>query len=57
MEFKTYIVRSQRLAGFLMQKGFKLHNIIPNRDLPEKHVFLFTNSEPLRQSVEEYKNL
>ena len=28
----NYIVRSQKLAGFLMMKGFKLHSIQPSNE-------------------------
>lgn len=55
MEFKTYFVRSQRLAGFLMQKGFVLQGIKPSNDNSERNVFLFKNSEELCQRIQEYK--
>lgn len=57
MAFLTYIVRSQRMAGYLMQRGFKLHEIKRNRDYPEKNVFLFTNSIELQNVIKVYKRL
>ncbi len=56
VEFLTYVCRSQRLAGSLMIRGFKLHEIKPSKNDPRKNVFLFTNSKELREEVERYKN-
>lgn len=52
----NYIVRSQKLAGFLMTKGFKLHKIEPSFSNPKINVFVFTNSDQLLKIIEEYKN-
>lgn len=52
---KTKIIYSQRLAGFLMQKGFMLVDIIQNENKPEKHVFVFFDSDLLRSAMNEYQ--
>lgn len=38
-----------------MQKGFVLHGIKPSNDGTDRNVFLFKNSEELRQRIQEYK--
>lgn len=56
-EFLTYIVRSQRLAGFLMMAGFKLHAVREDEHGSRRNVFFFTNSPELLNKIEEYKKL
>lgn len=46
---------SQRLAGFLMLKGFKLLRMNVNLDDNSKHVFCFDNSPQILAMIEEYK--
>jgi hypothetical protein len=48
-------VFSQRLAGFLMHRGYRLIRVEPNRRLPKFHVFIFEDSEGLREKMAEYK--
>ncbi|ACB84822.1 DUF5659 domain-containing protein [Natranaerobius thermophilus] len=50
-----YVVRSQRLAGFLMLKGFVLKKLDISREDPSRNVFLFNNTKELRDTVELYK--
>lgn len=57
MSFKVYLVRSQRLAGNLMTKGFVLLGMEPDRNYPSRNIFKFSNSEPLRNAIEEYKQI
>lgn len=56
-KFKTYIVRSQRLAGYLMMHGFKLHALEEDKQGSGRNVFFFTNSKDLLERIEEYKQL
>ena len=56
-DYLTFVCRSQRLAGSLMVKGFKLHEIKPSKNDPRKNVFIFTNSEELQKVVEEYRQM
>jgi len=51
----NYIVRSQKLAGFLMMKGFKLHSIQPSNENNNRNVFIFTNSSMLQEAINNYK--
>lgn len=51
---KDYCIMSQKLAGILMAKGFKLHNTAPNKKYPSMKVFYFTYSNELIQIVDEY---
>jgi len=53
---KTYIVFSQFKAGFLMMKGFKLHDMEKNKDFPNKNVFFFSNIDPLHEALKDLDN-
>lgn len=58
MSFKYYYVRSQRMAGFLMFKGFKLLTPVePDRDEPSRNVFKFFNNQQLLDAIGIYKQL
>ena len=48
------VVYSQRAAGFLMQKGFVLVKIAPDKYNPNKNIFLFNNSDALDSALKEY---
>lgn len=54
MEYR-YIF-SQRLAGYLMQKGFVLLRMNTNLDDNYKHVFLFKDSPAISSAISEYQN-
>ena len=54
---KDYIVLSQKLAGYLMQKGFVLQKLKPtNKNGSKRNVFIFNESEELIKSIHEYSN-
>lgn len=58
MNFKVYVCRSQRMAGWLMFRGFKLLTPVePDRDFPQRNVFKFFNSQPLLDTIAIYKQL
>jgi len=48
-----FTVYSQRLAGYLMQNGYVLRNLIkfPNQKMNQ---FLFTDTAELRKEIENY---
>lgn len=53
MEHKStslFTVYTQRLAGYLMQRGFVLIDLATNRN--GKKVFLFTNSSALHDAID-----
>lgn len=54
-EINTSIIYSQRLAGFLMQRGFVLVDLLKNAYKENKNVFVFNNSSSLQDAIEEYK--
>ena len=56
-DFKIYYVRSQRLAGFLMMKGFVLQFIKPVNDGSNRNLFCFKDSEQLVAKIQEYKQM
>ena len=53
---KTFYVKSQRLAGFLMQRGFVLHGMKLDID-SNRNIFLFTNTNELLKAIETYKQI
>ena len=54
---KDYIVLSQKVAGYLMQKGFVLQKLKPtNKNGSKRNVFIFNESEELIKSIHEYSN-
>ena len=55
-EKENYVVFSQRLAGFLMLKGFRLVRTERNMKFEKKNVFIFKKSDELEEAIDEYKN-
>lgn len=53
---KTYIVFSQFRAGYLMMRGFKLHDMASNKDFPSKNVFFFSNKPELHQALQDLED-
>ena len=51
---KVKAIFTQKLAGYLMQRGFVLIDIKPNRDNPNRHDFLFGDSSELQQAINDY---
>lgn len=52
-----FVVMSQRLAGYLMMRGFVLQGIGNNRKFPGKNVFYFNESPELHEAMAEYKRM
>ena len=52
---KTYVVYSQRMAGEMMIRGFKLHAMGRNTKYPERNVFFFGWSQELIDSINDYQ--
>lgn len=52
---ETFTVFSQRLAGTLMSKGFRLISMSRNHKYPKKNVFVFPDSDLLRDAIDKYK--
>lgn len=51
-----FIIRYQRLAGYLMQRGFVLKEIRPNRKFPHLNVFVFRESDEIKQAIREFSD-
>lgn len=49
-----YVVRSVDLVNWLCQRGYKLLKAEDSKDDPIYKVFMFEDSEPLRQCVAEW---
>jgi len=56
-DLKIYYIRSQRLAGFLMLKGFVLQFMKPLNDGTKRNLFCFKNSDELLEKIQEYKQM
>lgn len=57
MEKKYYLCLSQRQAGYLMLKGFKLLRIQSNEKDTNKNIFYFTFSDEILKEVTIYNEL
>ena len=53
---KYRYVFKQKLAGYLMQRGFVLLRMNTNLDDNYRHVFLFKDSPAISQAIAEYGN-
>lgn len=51
-----YIIRTLKLKKYLESKGFKVEGTVPNKDIPNFIVWLFENTEELREAIKEYSN-
>ena len=54
-ERKMKTIFSQKLAGYLMLKGFVLVGMEQGRNLSGKNVFYFNDSDELKSAMDEYK--
>lgn len=50
----VYVIRSPRLAAFLMEQGIRLERTDADRNNPRMNVFLFEDSEKLQTKITEY---
>lgn len=51
-----YVVKTQVLATYLMQKGFRLIKLQQDRNDKNRNIYLFKNSNKLRNAITEYTN-
>lgn len=56
-ERKMKTIFSQRLAGYLMIKGFVLVGMEQGRNKSGKNVFYFNDSDELKRVMDEYRSL
>lgn len=56
MKKKYEYVKSLRLAGFLMQHGFRILKIHHDLDINGKDVYVFEQTERLTEKILEYIN-
>ena len=52
--FKVF---NQRLAGFLMLKGFKLLAVEPNKNIKDFNIFSFEKSDKLNRTIKQYEEI
>jgi len=51
---KEYVIFNQRLAGYLMQKGFVLKRM-EKSNKSNRNVFIFNNTDDLIEKIKNYK--
>lgn len=51
---KNYIVYSQKMAGYLMQRGFVLIDMQPDLKKTGRNVFFFNDTPKLKSAIDEY---
>jgi hypothetical protein len=51
---QCFPIYNQRLAGWLMTRGYVLVDMKPNQKYTGRNVFYFVNSVALKNSVDEY---
>ena len=51
---KIKYIFTQRLAGYLMFKGFVLLKMTDDLKNPSKHIFIFNESEEIRKAIDDY---
>lgn len=56
-ELKYEYIKSLKLAGFLMQNGFRILRVEPNSKFKEKDVYVFEQSNKLSDCIFKYINL
>ena len=56
-ELKYEYVKSLKLAGYLMQNGFRILRVEPNTKFKEKDVYVFEQSKKLSDCIFKYINL
>lgn len=52
-----FTVFNQRLAGFLMLKGFKLLSVEPSKNIKDFNIFVFRQSDKLNKAIEQYQEI
>lgn len=51
---QTKVILSMKLAGYLMQRGFRLIRNAPDRKNPSYDIYLFRDSDMIREAIDEY---
>jgi hypothetical protein len=51
----VYVVKSMKLAGYLMQQGFVLLKLDDDRNGTGRKVFLFKQSDELMKAIHKYQ--
>ena len=59
MQTNTCIdIKSQKLAGYLMMRGFVLKELKPNiTENTKRNIFMFNNTYELNQAINDYKKI
>lgn len=55
MSTDKFVVMSQKMAGFLMMRGFVLRGLGANHRYRNRNVFFFNNTPQLHEAIAEYQ--
>lgn len=53
-EQKTYVCKKMRLMNYLSDKDFYPYRITRDKFNPKYYIWLYTDSEELREAIEDY---
>lgn len=54
-DYKARKIFSQRLAGYLMQRGFVLARMDKDVKCPNRNIFIFKDTEQLSDAMDSYR--
>jgi hypothetical protein len=57
MENDVKLIFTAKLARHLLKQGYQIVDIKPNKDNPERTVFIFMDCEGLKESIKRICNL
>lgn len=55
MKLNLYIIKSIRMTNFLIRQGFDLRQVIDDENNPHYKVFLFEDTQELRNAMSRFK--
>jgi hypothetical protein len=57
-ELNNFYVKSQKLAGYLMMRGFVLKGLKPDiNNNTKRNTFIFNNTQELTNAINDYKQV
>jgi len=57
MQNDVKLIFTAKLARHLLKNGYQIIDIKPNKDNPDRTVFIFINCEGLKESIREFSKI
>ena len=54
MPNEVKLIFTAKLARYLLKQGYQIIDIKPNKDIPERTVFIFIDCDGLKESIREF---